>query len=70
MTQGVRYPTFAFITSGVGQADEGIGQYWSAFGFYWYAHRFQKLFVLCTPRLFPPGAVQPTGRMDGGCGVA
>ena len=24
MTEGVRYPTFAFITGGVGQADEGI----------------------------------------------
>ena len=23
MTEGVRYPTFAFITGGVGQADEG-----------------------------------------------
>ena len=24
MTQGVRYPTFAFITGGAGQADDGI----------------------------------------------
>ena len=24
MTEGVRYPTFAFITGGAGQADDGI----------------------------------------------